>query len=533
VTAIASFPPATSANRAITAVCYAGLALLYAYLVSLGFGPYVTDDHAFRQTQTALTSQNLNGWQDLFHYETPVLGPPWTVPFEFPLFQAGAKLLQLTSGWTLETAGRVLSVACFVLCSWPLSRALGWLEIRNRFIVIALVALTPLYVFWSRAFMIETAALLATLVYLMHLVEGLYIRGWTRGRILALLLAGTLAALIKITTFAPILLIGGVLLLHNSYHARRAPEQLRWLALVFAAHAVIVAVAWLWIWHTDQLKAHNPLTELLISSNLRTWNFGTLQDRFSPWVWSRLGNKVISMYFPFPEQMLWLRLLLGGMLFSICLYCLTYCSPRRRLQAVALAAMFLLPIAIFLNLHRLHNYYQVANGIFLTCGIGIAITGALEQTTGKRRMAIMGCFIAILASFVYGAAWNFRFKVNGQPITTYSNQYRDLTEFIRTNTAPESVIVITGQEFSSEIPYLSQRRALMLAEKFLAARREAGLKHLVDSGLSIGAYVACSEYTESSAKSTQDIEVRAHVTIPTSPQYTGEGCEVYLAARQL
>jgi hypothetical protein len=72
----------------------------------------------------------------------------------------------------------------------------------------------------------------------------------------------------------------------------------------------------------------------------------------------------------------------------------------------------------------------------------------------------------------------------------------------------------------------------VLAEKFYPANRQAGLKLLVESGLSISAYVACSEYTENSAKSTQNTEVRAHITLPTSPQYAASGCEVYLAAGQ-
>ena len=48
----------------------------------------LVEAHAFRQTQTAWTAviyhrEGIN----LFQTPMPTLGPPWVVPFEFPLFQ--------------------------------------------------------------------------------------------------------------------------------------------------------------------------------------------------------------------------------------------------------------------------------------------------------------------------------------------------------------------------------------------------------------------------------------------------------------
>jgi hypothetical protein len=46
------------------------------------------DRHEFRQTQTALSALFMQpGLEGLLNYETPVLGAPWSIPFEFPLFQ--------------------------------------------------------------------------------------------------------------------------------------------------------------------------------------------------------------------------------------------------------------------------------------------------------------------------------------------------------------------------------------------------------------------------------------------------------------
>src|SRR5579862_7514545 len=57
-----------------------GLALL-----ALRWSTPVIGMHAFRQTQTAITSYWMLKGSPWLAYETPVLGPPWSIPFEFPL----------------------------------------------------------------------------------------------------------------------------------------------------------------------------------------------------------------------------------------------------------------------------------------------------------------------------------------------------------------------------------------------------------------------------------------------------------------
>ena len=49
-------------------VCLVGV---YFTLVSTGFGPYLTDGHGFRQTQTAITARYFSGFSDFLTYQTP------------------------------------------------------------------------------------------------------------------------------------------------------------------------------------------------------------------------------------------------------------------------------------------------------------------------------------------------------------------------------------------------------------------------------------------------------------------------------
>ena len=64
------------------------LSILYLVLINiLNIDNPIIDRNGFRQTQTAITSYYLFTDGISFKYMTPILGQPWSVPFEFPLYQ--------------------------------------------------------------------------------------------------------------------------------------------------------------------------------------------------------------------------------------------------------------------------------------------------------------------------------------------------------------------------------------------------------------------------------------------------------------
>src|SRR5207245_4935350 len=71
------------------------------------------DRQGFRQTQTAFTVRELaQHGMHLLHPPLPVLGPPWTVAMEFPLFQAIGALM-VRAGLSSDVAGRLLGLFWF------------------------------------------------------------------------------------------------------------------------------------------------------------------------------------------------------------------------------------------------------------------------------------------------------------------------------------------------------------------------------------------------------------------------------------
>lgn len=174
--------------------------------MSVGWDHSITDFHGFRQTQTAISVRYLLGGSPALAYETPVLGPPWSIPFEFPLYQWLVAGVVHATGSELDQAGRFVSVAFFLLSLIP-----GYLILRQlrlsaaaSLVVLSLLLISPFYLFWSRTFLIESTALFFGLAYLAASLRAIGGgRPWLRS---AAMLFGILAAAVKITTFAIVLL---------------------------------------------------------------------------------------------------------------------------------------------------------------------------------------------------------------------------------------------------------------------------------------------------------------------------------------
>lgn len=169
----------------------------------------LTEAHAFRQTQTAFPAViYADAGIDLLRPEVPVFGPPWTLPFEFPLFQASASVL-IRIGLTPEVALRGLGLVSFLVSAWLL-----WVILdrhathRAAKIALACYAFSPFALLWSRTSMIEYFAVVGALAFVLGILE--WHVGHGRRWLLLAVCGGSMAALVKLTTavfwVAPVLL---------------------------------------------------------------------------------------------------------------------------------------------------------------------------------------------------------------------------------------------------------------------------------------------------------------------------------------
>src|SRR5258708_2794518 len=119
---------------------------------------------------------------------------------EFPLYQWSIVWLSNALGLPLGEAGRTVSLACVYLMLPAFFLLLARLGIAAdaRWICLALVVSCPLYVFYTRAVLIESMALMLAVWFLAAFVGAMQ-TGRANWLILAAV-SGVGAALVKVTT---------------------------------------------------------------------------------------------------------------------------------------------------------------------------------------------------------------------------------------------------------------------------------------------------------------------------------------------
>ena len=101
------------------------------YTTSIGFHNTLFDFHGFRQTQTAISADSILHGGSFLRYETPVLGPPWSLPYEFPLYQGAVAVLAKIFSTPLDQTGRFVSIFFYYLCFFPLASILSLVGLRG------------------------------------------------------------------------------------------------------------------------------------------------------------------------------------------------------------------------------------------------------------------------------------------------------------------------------------------------------------------------------------------------------------------
>lgn len=462
--------------------CVLALALVFALAV-LCFAVFqpLLDGYFFtRQTQTALTSYWLMRGGPIFAYETPVVGFPWSIPFEFPVFQIIAALLAET-GVPLDAAGRIVSFVFFVSCLWPMRVLFRALRFDDAaFLCTAILFLScPLYLYWGRTFMIETCALFFCFLWLAYLAE--FFARPTRTSAAIAAVAGSLGVLAKATTFPAFALLGGFLFLKECYAAWTAgvvTQRARPILLALLAIALPFVLGGAWTSYSDMVKEKSEIGKYLTSSSLMWWNFGTWDQRVGEtlWrdvVWQRALHDAFG-YAAIPAVAL-----IGVSLFS-----------RRYVPAVlAAVAAFLVPFLVFTNLHIIHFYYQTANTIFILAAGGLAIASLMRMSRNWFGLLCLG--VLVVGQLMYFRSDYVKLlkkDLSNVPLYRIANVARSMTP------ADTSLIVI-GDDWSSTIPYYAERKSLVIANWIPPVswrRLLAAPQHYLD-GVRLGGVIYCTD----------------------------------------
>lgn len=476
---------------------FCGALVIHLFEVGQGLGNTLEGPHDFRQSQTALTTYYLQQSGLTIDYETPVFGSPASIPFEFPTYQFAVVGVHKLLGCRLDIAGRITSIAFFYATLPLIALTLRRLQLpwAGIWLGLATVLVSPVYIFYTRAFLIESTALFTSWTFLFALSVLLFRESpgpdavsEVRGRRIFLLLtlaAGMLAAVTKVTTFA--IHAAGAVWLWLAFHRERlrllgsdtgVRRLLRnhavCLGVIFAG--ILVVVAW-WTHHTDAAKLRNPspIVHRLTSTALAGWNFGYPGQWAEPGTWRGLYNHFLSAsvasFFPVGLAVIVLSML-----------------RRHRAVITALLLAFLTGPALFTNLFFVHDYYWYANTVFfsLACGItlGTFLLDYLASLAVTRPLLVAVFILAQAAAYHYSG---YHLLQKAPPQETGR-----LTETLRQHTAPGSSIVVFGHDWNSMIPYYSERRAFMVPwdnELFFDDGSQQAIANMVAAGHPVDAVV--------------------------------------------
>jgi hypothetical protein len=373
---------------------------------------------------------------------------------EFPLYQwIVAAWVELT-GMPLDQAGRTISVLGYLISLWLVYLCLEhWRMSRPlRLVFLTLILTSPIYLFWSRTFMIESLALCFCLAYVLFASRFIREPRWVS--IAAAGFFGCLAGLTKATTFFAFALAVALLLARLILSPNGQPLVARARAYLARAAGILVACALLplavvlaWTRHADSLKAQVPFANFITSAALERWNFGTWEQRVSSKFWQEI---TLGRIIPDTFGSLLMPTIVG-LLFASSLIWL----KGRRLAVAFSLLLFLAAHLTFTNLHLVHNYYQYANAIFLLVAAGFGIVALIESEREPLIAHGALALVLLVGSGIHG--YHQRFA----GAALHNRDVPPIVDAIREHTPQEGVVLIYGADWSSEIPYYAERRAIM------------------------------------------------------------------------
>lgn len=441
----------------------------WAWLVVLGCGVVILwftckdiqdpllDRHSHRQTQTAISVQYMLSEGAWFPYLTPVLGPPWSIPMEFPLYQwivAGAVKV---TGLPLELVGRLVSLAFWWLVLSELFRALRHFVPGKvqRAALLLVVAASPASIYWSRSFMIETCALYLAVAFGGRVLSA--VREGKRSAWAWAVMFGALAALQKVTTLFVMEVLLGMILVAWLVQRWKIPDQRRvaakHLGLFLLLGGWTLAVGLSWAKWADRVKERNVMArEIITTKALKEWNYGTRQQRLAGTTWQHLASNITlgfsgrtpGLGYKVP-LLLWLMMALF--------------VRRRLLQQGILLLAFLAGPVVFLNLYHTHEYYFVANGYLLLLALGLAGVAAWEDA----RIWVQQCAWVFLSILILGQLYGYsRYHTLLIAEVPDRQQFeRDFRQLLDTRLGKAETLLVYGRDWDPAVAFYAQRKAII------------------------------------------------------------------------
>lgn len=416
---------------------------------------------AWRQTQTAISAYWMSeeGWR--IAYQTPVLGYPWEIPLTAPIFESITVFVAWITRIPLDPAGRLVSFAFLLACLFPARTIFRKLHVPNEafWIFASLLIASPIYLFFGRNFLIETAALFFTLVAVRHAID-LMEEKPSLGSSLLFALFASLGMLQKASTaLGPILVLFVIVAWTHLRRRRFRVPPLDVIVKIGVAFAIPALATIAWFAYAGEIKKRNEMMSSIHSNErmFRDWVLANNRLRFDPSVWRMiLWDRVIVGS---AAGFLGLLALIGGALVG---------GPKTRGIIAAGFALFAAPAVISITHHHFLPYYQTANAVYIIAVVSICLAAVLRWWNAKAVAAALVC--AVFVAFSLYSYKKDYWRYTSKQLTEATSSTLAVSDVIRRYTPDDSGIVVFGlvstgsiqpyEGWSGEIQYYSRRKGL-------------------------------------------------------------------------
>ena len=398
----------------------------------------------FRETQTAFGVRSiLRNGMSIFRADVPVFGPPWKLPFEFPVFQYCAAVVAQIFGFG-EVKSSLITSTIFFLASGVAFFALVRIISESATARIALM----LYLFSAYGLHFGTRVSIEfTAVFFLLLAMISILKFFEVGQyryLFFLFVSGSLGSLVKITTAVPWIMVGISLVILTS-------KKSFWVKIFcFCVSSTSIFIGLLWSQYADSVKEQNSHTRFLKSENLRGFIFGSIRQRLDPAFWR-------IQFFEIFETTV------GNFLLGVVLVLVALVFSGSRSFALICGAVFLSGPLLFSNLYR-HEYYLNAVWPALVYIFALAVhtmwsyAKLPRPSLSKLHLSFLTAFGLVFLSFISYPGTEL---MKSFLPTEIVSKYPVLSEVSEHTNSDDNVILIAN-DWTPSYLYMIDRKGLML-----------------------------------------------------------------------
>ena len=409
---------------------------VYVIGVAPSLGQTLLETHAHRQTQTAYTAVlYAENCIDLLRPPLPVLGPPGSIPQEFPIFQAlGSLVMEL--GVPADLAMRLVGLATFLISAWLVYLLAGRLmKPMPSLIALGAYLFNPHAWVYGRTSLIEYLAVAGGIGFIYFAL-----RWMDEGRPLDWVASGAMGLvgiLAKITT-------GGFLLLPVLVWRSRSGRWGFQHPSVWALLLLAVVVGGAWSGYAEGVREETPAAAFLSMRNQLEWFFGTAYERFDLGSWR--VPLVALLALTGSGVLLWAPLAVAR----------ARATSQRPFLIALLGLVAVIPLILF-NLYAIHDYYWAAVAPMVAIGIGLGAEWLgikfRRRWVKRATVALAGAWVATIIGMF--PTWSI---IYGTPVEEPGAMA--VADFIREHSEGDDWVVLRGWGWNPAFLYYARRQGL-------------------------------------------------------------------------